>query len=67
MPVAVTMKGLLEPVVLEDSFLEAANALNIAAAQGKEFIVTRDNDGKNVALAMHNILYIKEQDEESLI
>lgn len=67
MPVAVTMKGLLEPITLEDSFLETANALNIASAQGKEFIVTKNSDGEHVALAMRNILYILEQDPEALV
>jgi hypothetical protein len=62
MPVAVTMKGLLEPVVLEDSFLETSNALNVAAAKGMEFIVTRNVEGDPVALSMHNILFIQEQD-----
>lgn len=60
MPVAVTMKGLLEPVLLEDSFNETTNALNLAAAKGMEFIVTRNSEGEPVALAMHNILYIHE-------
>lgn len=58
------MKGLLEPISIEDDFGEAANALNIAAAQGKEFIVTRTVEGDHIALKMDNILTIIERDEE---
>jgi hypothetical protein len=63
MAVAVMMKGLLEPVVIEGDFLDATNQLQVAAARGMEFIVTTTPDGDNVALATRNILTFREVDE----
>lgn len=63
MPTAVTLKGLLEPVTLEDDFVDTLNALNMSAAQGREFIVTRNNDGEKVGFAMNNIVFLQELDE----
>jgi hypothetical protein len=63
MTVVVTLKGALEPVTLEDDFLTTANALNMASAQGKEFVVTRTDRGDNILLAMDQILHIIEGDD----
>lgn len=60
--VSVTMKGALEPFVLDQEYVETVNALNVSAAQGKKFILADARDGKNIALAIDNILAIVEQD-----
>ena len=60
MPVLVTMKGLLEPVTLEDDYTETMNALNMTAAQGKEFVSTRTQDGDNILLHIDQILTVVE-------
>lgn len=62
MPVAVTMKGLLEPIELDEGFAETMQVLNNAAMQGKEFVVATGEDGTNVLLKMDNILIIRETD-----
>lgn len=64
MPVLVTMRGLLEGVVLEDSFADTAQALNIAAAQGREFAATKTKDGDHILLNVNNILTIVELADE---
>lgn len=67
MPSEVTMRGLLEPVRLEEGFMEAIATLNMAAAQGKEFVVaTSLEDGENIAMAARNILIIKGVEDEVL-
>jgi hypothetical protein len=62
--VIVSMRGLLEPLELEEDFAETAHRLNIAAAQGREFVATTDELGRNVLLKMDNILTIVEKDDE---
>lgn len=64
MSVTVELKGKLEPVSLEGSFIECVNALNINAAQGKQFIITRLETGQPFAMNMPNILTITDDDEE---
>jgi hypothetical protein len=63
MTVAVTMRGMLEPVLIEEGFIEATHALNMANAQGKEFILATTPEGDNIGMSMRNILFIKEIDE----
>lgn len=63
MTVIVTMRGLLEPVEVENDFVGMANDLNIAAASGKAFVVARSPEGENMALQAGEILVIKEKDE----
>lgn len=63
MPCTIHVRGLLEPVTVEDGFTDVLQALNMSAAQGKEFVVTRtDEGGQFVGFALHNILFIKEQE-----
>jgi len=62
--VTVEMSGKLETVELEGTFLDTVNSLNLHAASGKEFIVTRLNTGEHFAMKMSNILTITETDEE---
>lgn len=59
MPTAVTMKGLLEPIILHDEFMETVNALNISSAKGNHFVIgERDDNGEPIAMALPNILTI---------
>ncbi len=51
----VRMQGELEPIGLQDSFAECANRLNMAAAHGKQFAATVDEDGRNILLNVPNI------------
>lgn len=62
--VTVEMSGKLEPIQLEGNFLETVNSLNLHAASGKEFIITRLNSGEHFAMKMSNILTICDGDEE---
>lgn len=64
MSCTVIMRGLLEPIQLEDGFLETAHMLNSNAAQGKEFVVTRKLDGGNIILKLDSILTITENEED---
>jgi len=64
MSVIVAMRGLLEPVELEEDFTETANRLNLAAVAGKEFVATTTSEGKNILLKLDNILTIEEKDGE---
>lgn len=64
MPTSVTMKGMLEPIVLHDGFLETVQALNISIAKGNHFVVgERDDNGEPIALALPNILTITAVDD----
>lgn len=57
--VAVTMRGVLEPVILDEDFMSTIKTLNDAAIQGKEFVLSRTPNGGHVGMAMHNILTVK--------
>lgn len=63
--VIVSMRGLLEPLELEEDFADTAQRLNIAAARGLEFVATTDENGRNVLLKMDNILTIIEKDDDN--
>jgi hypothetical protein len=62
-PVAVHLKDLLEPVVADEDFAGAINALNMSAAKGLQFMVMDDMDGGHIALAIPNINLITEVDD----
>ncbi len=62
MTVFITMKGLLEPIKLEESFMDTMNSMNMAAVQGKEFVATRTDNGDNILIAMRNVLTVIEDD-----
>lgn len=65
MTVIVEMKGKLEPIKLDGSFLDVVNSLNLSAATGKALILGRlDDTGENIALQMSNILTVTENDGE---
>lgn len=64
MAVDILMRGTLEPIRIAEDFMEVATSLNMASAQGKEFVVATDSlDGGNILIAMRNILTLKETDE----
>ena len=64
MPTAVTMRGMLEPIVLQDGFMETVNALNISVAKGNHFVIgERDDNGEPIAIALPNILTITGVDD----
>lgn len=58
--IAISMRGALEPVLVDDDFMSVINTMNLAANQGKEFFLARAPDGEHIGFAMHNILTIKE-------
>lgn len=63
MSVVVEMKGKLEPIKLDGSFMDVVNSLNLSAATGKALILGRlDETGENIALQMSNILTVTEDD-----
>lgn len=65
MPTRVTMKGLIEPVVIDEGFIECTNKLNIAAANGKQFVITKAEDnGENLVLNINEILTLRQVDTE---
>lgn len=68
MPSDITMRGLLEPVRIEEGFVEAIQTLNMASAQGKEFVVaTSDEDGEHIAMSARNILLVKGVEEDEVL
>lgn len=64
MPIEIVMKGALEPIVLEESFADALNSLQMSAAQGREFIVGTMPSGQAVGISMRNILSFGELDDD---
>jgi hypothetical protein len=63
--VIVEMKGKLEPIKLDGTFMDVVNSLNLSAATGKALILGRlDDTGENIALQMSNILTVTENDGE---
>jgi hypothetical protein len=63
MTVVIFMRGALEPVEIEDSFVETLNSLNNAAAGGKQFVGTKTSDGDNVLLNVEEVLHATEKEE----
>lgn len=64
MSVAVTMKGMLNAIHLEDDFASTINAINMAAAMGKTLLIGDSVDGRPVALHVENILSIEDMDSD---
>lgn len=62
MGVIVAMRGLLEPIELEEDWNETAQGIEMAASKGREFVATTDSEGNNILLKMDNILTITEKD-----
>ena len=64
MPSALTMRGLIEPIMLEDNVLETVHLLNQNIAQGKEFVATKTADGDDLVIKLGNILTIRSVDDD---
>jgi hypothetical protein len=62
MPIAVRMKDVLEPVIVDEDFAGAINALNMAAAKSNQFMVMDTEDGGHIAINIPNINVITEVD-----
>lgn len=60
----ITMRGALEPVTLDETFLTLVQAMNLAKAQGQSFVVAANTDGEYVALAVDNILTMRQSGED---
>ena len=60
MTVAVSLRGALEPIVVDEDFAGSIQALNLAKAQGISFWVADKGEGKYVAISVGSILSIEE-------
>lgn len=63
--IAITMRGALEPIIVRDEFDKAVYDMNLAAASGREFVLTTQEDGRNLAVALRNILTLQELEEDA--
>lgn len=54
--VLITMQGQLEPIEIAEDFRTAAERLNNAAMQGKEFLVATTPDGDNILVNIGGII-----------
>lgn len=68
MGLIVQMRGALDTFELEEGFADTAHRLNLSAAEGREFVATRDIHGRNMLIKMSNILTLVEnaEDEQEL-
>jgi len=60
MPIAIHMRGLLEPVIADETLSDSLTAMNMAASAGKEFMVVDGMDSDFIAIKMDNILTMRE-------
>ncbi len=65
MPSDLTMRGLIEPIRLEDDCLEVVHLLNHSIAQGKEFVATKTVEGDDIVIKLGNILTLRGVDEDN--
>ena len=63
MTVAVTCKDVIEPIICDETFIDAVNMLNISSAKGNTFMVMDDTSGGHVAFNIPNINTIVEVDD----
>lgn len=61
--IVVHMKGMIEPVQADEDFASAINALNMSAAQGKQFMVVDGLTGRHIGISIPNINTIEEPDD----
>lgn len=68
MGLIVQMRGALETFELDEGFADTAMRLNLSAAEGREFVATKDTHGRNMLIKMSNILTLieNEDDDEEL-
>lgn len=64
MTIFVKQNDELDAFPLKGSLSEFASDLNIAAAQGKQFVVMPKLNGKPRMIAVHNISWADEADED---
>lgn len=62
MSVFVTMRGALEPIEIENDFDSALVQLNVSAAKGMQYVVTKTIDGDSIMFNSQNILLLREVD-----
>jgi hypothetical protein len=58
----ITMKDALVTQAVDEDFAGMSMQLNMAAAQGKTFVIMDDLDGGHVLINMNQILKIQEED-----
>lgn len=66
MGLIVQMRGSLDTFELEEGFAETAHRLNMANAEGREFMATKDVDGRNILIKLGNILTLVEQPDDEV-
>lgn len=59
------MQGRLEHVELDMDEVDLLSEFNLAAAQGKEFVLLRKPDGNMMGLHLRNILTFEEVDQDA--
>lgn len=66
MPIAIKMRGELEPSVIEDSdFQEVVQGLQMAKMKGMEFMILDKDDGFKKAFYLPNLSSIEEFGEDA--
>lgn len=65
--IAIEMRGRLSPVNTAWDMADTLNAFNLAAAQGKQFVLLEKDGGGGVALNVTNILTIEEIDDAGFL
>ena len=53
-----------QAVRVEGDFLETVQNLNLAGAQGKQFVIFTEEGGNPVAIEAHNIIKLRPVDED---
>lgn len=64
MSVALTMTDVFDPVRVQGDFPTFVNELNLAAAAGKQYVITREVGGGDIALETKAIKVIRNQENE---
>jgi hypothetical protein len=54
----------LQVTLVEGTFLETVHNLNLAGAQGKQFVIFEEPGGNPVAIEAHNIIKIRSVDDD---
>lgn len=60
MPVEIWFRDSLQTEILEGNLTQLVNDLNVAAANGKQFAIFMDTDGKGVMVETRNITKARE-------
>lgn len=65
MTVLIEFQGRLDPIELAGDFKDVLQDLRLAAAGGAGFAIAQKPDGKQVGLAIYNILTVTEAEEDN--